>query len=58
VFLADRREESLTQAEASLMEAAAAKKCGILVTRHRHDLYSAEVSTNVPFGLTREISDT
>lgn len=56
VFEAERRDESLSEAVGSLMQAATATKCGILVTRHRYDLYSAVVSSDVPHGLIREIS--
>ncbi|MGO4145725.1 hypothetical protein AB4Y77_11615 [Paenarthrobacter sp. YAF11_1] len=28
---------------------------GILLTRHSHQRYTAELSENVPFGLTREL---
>ncbi|MFE4198434.1 hypothetical protein ACFRJ9_21515 [Paenarthrobacter sp. NPDC056912] len=56
VFDAARRDESLTEATSSLMQTAKAQKCGILVTRHGYDLYSAVVSSDVPHGLIREIS--
>lgn len=49
-------DEILTEAVESLMDNAAANNCGILVTRHSQEIYTADVNPLVPFGLTREIS--
>ena len=49
-------EETLNKAVDILFRTAVANKCGILVTRHSHELYTADVHPSVPFGLTREIS--
>ena len=56
VFDAERRDESLSEAARRLMPSARTKNCGILVTRHRYDLYSAVVSSDVPHGFIREVS--
>ncbi|GAA3312004.1 hypothetical protein [Arthrobacter ramosus] len=49
-------DEFLTEAVESLMKNAAANNCGILVTRHSQEIYTADVNPHVPFGITREIS--
>lgn len=51
---ASHLDESLTRAVDVLINNAVANNCGILVIRHSHEQYTAEVSPNVPFGLTRE----
>lgn len=50
-------DESLAEAVQTLISAAAANHCGILVTRRSYELYTADVNAMVPFGLTREISE-
>lgn len=49
-------EETLNKAVDILFRTAVANNCGILITRHSHELYTADVHPGVPFGLTREIS--
>lgn len=48
----DDRLEAAVQA---LQEAALrSRTCGILITRHQPGHYTAELSSQVPFGITRE----
>lgn len=49
-------EDHLEAAVRDLQEAALqAGTCGILVTRHSPGNYTAELSDQVPFGMTREL---
>lgn len=53
----DRRDEMLNEAEAALRRVAMTQRAGgILVTRHNPGRYTLELSDEVPFGQTREIS--
>lgn len=51
-----RLDESLTEAVASL--STPAYNCGISLTRHSREHYTADVNPTLPFGLPREISAT
>ena len=51
-------DQRLDQAVKDLQQAAMlTKKHGILLTRHQPGLYSAALSDKVPFGMTREITN-
>jgi hypothetical protein len=57
IKIADRRvlDERLERAEKTLREAALLTRQGILITRNAPGHYTAELSDQVPFGITREL---
>ncbi len=52
-----RMNEELTTAEALMRSHALRRRdCGILVTRHTDTMFTVALSTDVPFGTTKELS--
>jgi hypothetical protein len=58
IYVADRRQRDplLEKAEVALRPVAMSRQAGVLVTRIDSRRYTVAVSSDVPIGLTRELS--